>query len=224
LFRWKQARRRDSRPWPPHGSQQLVLQAGAHAGAHAGAQRVVQHAVWPQELWPQPLLQRWKQSKLNSLRPQQGSHCGSQRVSHLGAGQGSQQSSRWKQRRRQSRRRLPQTCPPQQPVLHPVSQQLAPQALATGAGAAPFGASAAVWPANQAVVTNKNAAFTRFSSDLGLTGAQGGFVEVSTQRYRQACALITTVIPSPPGDLQLPRTGWTCVVRCLMSASERTVL
>src|SRR5687767_11735836 len=88
------------------------------------------------------------------------------------------------------------------------------QALAAGAGAAAAGA-AAVSPAKQAVVINKNAAFTRFTSyglDWGSGTHRHGLV-LPTCISRLACALIFTVPRSLEGNTPSPRVGRITLVR-----------
>jgi hypothetical protein len=106
-------------------------------------------------------------------------HFGAGAGQHFGAGAGlhvSQQSFFLQSARNLSRHLG-------RPQLSQVAVQQAPL---TGMAAGP------VSPANRAVVTNKNAAFTRYTSK-GLTGAQGGAVMVSSYQpavSRFACALI----------------------------------
>jgi len=143
----------------------------------APQQELVSQVV-PQLLQVSQHFSLWKQalSLSSSLGPLQqsshlGAHFGSQHfgagaqhlgagAQHLGAGHGaaqvSQHFSLWKQARSLSR----SLGPWQSHELHVEHvEQLAPQ-QAPAAGAA-----AAVSPANHAVVTNRNAAFTRYTSN-----------------------------------------------------------
>jgi len=177
----KQARKRSSSDGPFSFSPQLsqdpqgaagAEQAGAsHAGAaQAGAaQAGAAHAGATHAGAAQPsLFCRWKSLRVSfSHGAEQVSHL----TSHFGAGQGVEHGaaqvshdsffSRLKQARNRSRSELRESAAWAQPESQ--------QALATGAayiGAAAAGGAFAdgVSPANRAVVTNKNAAFTRYTS------------------------------------------------------------
>jgi hypothetical protein len=107
----------------------------------------------------------------------------------------------------------PPYVPPQLPPLHPCADE-------TTAGGAAMGAGAGVWPANQAEVTNRNAAFT-WIPPFGVKSGSGwlppGRVRPDQLLCRFACAGISTVTRTCLQFRVLGGHG-SAFLRCLISA------